>query len=186
MSKIRTFLAVDVGRQVRSRCSALIDQLSRAVPGAKWVKPDTLHITLAFLGDVEDRDLMRVCRAAEAGCAGHAPFSLEVTGLRCFGSPKKPRTLWLGVGEGLEELRALQASVEAALVETGLYRAEEGPYEPHLTVARFKHGGADVSAELERHARWDGGACEVQQVLVMSSELKRDGPEYTVLGRAAL
>jgi 2'-5' RNA ligase len=186
MSRIRTFLAIDLGRPVRSRCSTLIDVLSRTVTGAKWVKPDTIHITLAFLGDVEDRDLIRVCRAAEKGCVGHAPFSLEIAGLGCFGNPKKPRTLWAGVGEGLAELKALHAALDAALVETGLYRSEEGPFEPHLTLARFKHGGPDVSADLEKHAAWAGGACEVEEVLVMSSDLKRDGPEYTVLGRAAL
>ena len=64
--------------------------------------------------------------------------------------------------------------------------AEAGPFEPHLTLARFKHGGLDVSAELEKHAAWAAGACEVEEVLVMSSDLKRDGPEYTVLGRAPL
>ena len=116
MSRIRTFLAIDIGRQVRSRCSTLIDTLSRTITGAKWVKPDTIHITLAFLGDVEDRDLIRVCRAAEKG--------LQVPNYPALEAQKKVSAAWLvehsGFGKGYTAGRAgLSRKHALAIVNRG-------------------------------------------------------------------
>ncbi len=183
MSRIRTFVAIDLGKRVRSRCVALQEAL--AAPGVRWVTPDTMHLTLLFLGDVEDRDLARVCKAVAAGCEGHPAFTLEVEGVGCFPNPTRPRTVWAGVGDGADELKALQASIDAALVETGLYRSEEKPFTPHITLGRFKHG-ADISAEVAKHAEWAAGGCAVAEVLIMSSDLRAEGPEYVLLGRVAL
>jgi 2'-5' RNA ligase len=183
MSRIRTFVALDIGKRVRSRCAALQESLH--LPGVRWVKPDTMHLTLCFLGDVEDRDLARVCKAVADGAKGHPPFSFEVEGVGCFPHPARPRTVWAGIGDGVEQVKALQASIDAALVETGLYRSEERPYNPHLTLGRFKFG-KDITAQIEAQSGWAAGSCEASEVLVMSSELGPDGPEYTVLGRAPL
>jgi 2'-5' RNA ligase len=183
MSRIRTFVAIDLGKKVRSRCVALQGAID--APGVRWVAPETMHITLAFLGDVEDKDLNRVCKAVAAGCAGHEAFTLEIEGVGCFPNPSRPRTIWAGAGEGSEELKALQASIDAALVETGLYRSEEKPFTPHVTLGRFKHG-EDISEAVEAQAGWAAGGCPVGEVLVMSSDLRPEGPEYAVLGRVAL
>jgi len=183
MSRIRTFVAIDLGKKARGRCIALQEALG--VPGVRWVRPETMHLTLVFLGDVEDRELARVCKAVAAGCAGHEPFAIEITGVGCFPNPAKPRTIWAGVGEGAEEVVALQASVDAALVGAGLYRTEEKAFRPHVTLGRFKHGD-DVTATVAAHAAWGAGACQVSEVLVMSSEMLGAGPEYTVLGRVGL
>jgi 2'-5' RNA ligase len=91
----------------------------------------------------------------------------------------------VGVGEGADELTALQASIEAALVQTGLYRAEERPFTPHVTLGRARTPG-DFSAVVESHARWSGAGFDVTEVLVMSSELRPEGPEHAVLGRVPL
>ncbi|MBY0229468.1 MAG: RNA 2',3'-cyclic phosphodiesterase [Gemmataceae bacterium] len=185
MARVRTFVAVEVGRAVRARCLALQSSLRREVPGAHLAKAEPMHVTLAFLGDVEDRDLHAVCKAVDAGCAGHDAFALSLAGLGCFPNPERPRTLWAGTGEGTEELKALQADVEAALVRTGLHRAEDRPWSPHLTLARVKEPEG-VKEALEAHAGWQGGEWDVGEVLVLSSTLAREGPEYAVLSRAKL
>src|SRR3954470_1669640 len=102
MSRIRTFLAVELPGGLRSRLVALQETLARAGGDVRWSAPETLHVTLLFLGDVEDRDLHTVCRAVGGVCAKLKPFPITVEGVGCFPSPSRPRTLWAGVKEGAE------------------------------------------------------------------------------------
>ena len=102
MARVRTFIAIEIGRSAKARCLALQASLKREVTGARWTTGANLHLTLSFLGDLEDRDLNVVCKAVELGSAGHAAFGLSVEGLGCFPNPEKPRVLWAGIGGGVE------------------------------------------------------------------------------------
>lgn len=188
MARLRTFLAVDLDDGVRGRAEDLQESLAEHAPGVKWVEPENLHVTLLFLGEVADRDIPAVCQAAATACRDHAPFSLAVESLRCFGNPRRPRTVWVGVSEGKSQLCALHADLEAALLKLGCYRREERPFTPHITLGRVKKemSSDDFAAALAEHADWKGGTVDVEEVLVLSSELRSDGPEYTVLSRAHL
>lgn len=188
MSRIRTFLAVEIPDGLRSRLVALQESLAKAGGDVRWAAPATLHVTMLFLGDVEDRELHTVCRAVAAVCAKHRPFPMTVEGVGCFPSPRRPRTIWAGVTEGAEQLRALHDALEVPLVEKGLYRREDRAFTPHLTIGRVR-GEQDsdrIAAALAKHATWSGGGCEVGEVLVMASDLKPSGPVYSVMSTAAL
>jgi 2'-5' RNA ligase len=113
-------------------------------------------------------------------------MSLEKAG--CFGNPRRPRTWWVGVGLGLQEVCALHDALEPPLLELGCYRREDRAYTPHLTIGRVRSDQPnDVLAKLlARKATWDGGHMPVREVHVMSSELGRDGPTYTILSRGKL
>ena len=188
MSRLRTFLAVALDKAVRDRAVVLQGTLARGGAEVKWVEPENLHITLLFLGEVADKEVPAVCKAVAAVAAGHAPFAMSVEGVRCFGPPRRPRTLWVGVGEGTQELVALHDALEPPLLELGCYRREARPFTPHLTLGRVRgeRGGDDLTKALARQAGWKGGSVPVRDVHVMSSELRPDGPEYTVLSRARL
>jgi 2'-5' RNA ligase len=188
MARLRTFLAVDLDELVRGRAVDLQDALAESAEGVKWVEAENLHVTLLFLGEVADRDLPAVCQAAARACRKHAPFALRVESLSCFGNPRRPRTIWVGVGDGTPQLCALHADLETALLELGCYRREDRPFTPHITLGRVKKELASeaFATALTKHAKWKGGVVDVDQVLVMSSELRSDGPEYTVLSRARL
>jgi 2'-5' RNA ligase len=188
MARLRTFLAVDVGAGIRSRLVALQEALARAAEEVKWVEEENLHVTLLFLGDVDERDVTDVCRAVGDVCAGLPAFPLSVEGVGCFPHARRPRTLWAGVGTGARELIALHDALEGPLVELGVYRREERAYTPHVTLGRVKSDRpAERLAEaLTRHASWRGGEGEVREVLVMSSQLTPQGPVYSVLSTAKL
>ncbi len=188
MSRLRTFIAVAVDRAIRGRLVSLQAALARSAEGVKWVEEENLHVTLLFLGDVDERDVTEVCRTVAKVCAAHEPFLLRVEGVGCFPQAKRPRTIWAGISSGTKELIALHAALEPALSELGCYRHEERQYTPHLTLGRVKHsdnGQALVSA-LQRHTDWVGGECEVAEILVMSSQLTPRGPIYGVLSTAEL
>lgn len=188
MKPTRTFIAIDPGQAIRDRLVSLQENLAKSGADVKWVEPKNLHLTLLFLGEVDQRDLVSVCRAvAETAAARLAfPMTLEKTG--AFPNTRRPKTLWVGVGQGAQEVCAVHDSIETPLLELGCYRREGRAYTPHLTLGRVR---ADKSAEsltasLAKYADWRGGETTVHEVLVMGSELNPDGPVYTVLGRGKL
>lgn len=184
----RTFIAVEVPSEGRDRIERLRAKLAPDIPGAKWVAKENLHLTLAFLGDVQDADLAAVCRAAASAAAPFEPLELALDGLGCFGSPARPRTLWAGVaGPGLDGLRALQKSLTAAVAREG-YRADDR-FDAHVTLARFKPGrgpAPNLTGVLEKNRGWSGGAWNVAEVVTFASTLTPDGPVYAPLATARL
>ncbi len=188
MARLRTFIAVAIDKTIRDRAVVLQESLGRAGADVKWVEPENMHVTLLFLGEVEDRSLPAVCRVVAEVAAEWPPFEMSVAGAGCFPSPRRPRTLWVGIGEGLQELVALHDALEPPLLDLGCYRREVRQYTPHITLGRVKgEAGADqLATALARRADWQGGQVRVREVLVMSSELRSEGPAYTVLGRGKL
>jgi 2'-5' RNA ligase len=188
MARLRTFIAVELASPIRSRCVALQETLGRVCGDVKWVEPENLHVTLLFLGEVDERDLLAVCRSVSAACTGLTPFRMSVEGVGCFGDRRRPRTIWVGVGEGNAELVALHDALERPLLELGCYRREERKFTPHVTLGRVRSNrpSDSVAQELDRQADWNGGECLVREVLVMSSELRPEGPVYAVLSRGVL
>jgi RNA 2',3'-cyclic 3'-phosphodiesterase len=187
MPRIRTFIAVGLDAAIHDRTMKLQETLARtAADEVKWVERDNLHVTLLFLGEVEDRQLHEVCRAVATGCAGHEGFTLTVGGVGAFPNLRRPRTLWVGLGMGTQQLIALHDDLEERLLELGCYRREERSYTPHITLGRIR--GDEVSEPLvqalTKNANWQGGQMQVTEVLVMSSELTPKGPLYTVMSRA--
>jgi 2'-5' RNA ligase len=186
--RIRTFVAVEIGSAIRDCAAELIDEFRAAGADVKWVEPQNLHITLKFLGDVDSREIHHVCQAVQGAVAEVAPFEFEVRGAGAFPNAKRPRTVWLGVGEGHEELVDLNRRVEKPLEKLG-YRREARRYQPHLTIGRARRGGpgvVELGNLIREHADFDLGRTTVSQVVVFSSQLDRSGPTYEALARAPL
>lgn len=185
--KIRTFVAVPLPDSLRKRAVKVASELAAIAPGVKWVEPNSLHWTLQFLGPVEQRETSEICDAVAEGVLEFAPFDLQMLGAGAFPTPDRPRTLWLGVGQGRDEMIALQAAVEKSLEPLG-FRGEARRYRPHLTIGR--PGRGEQPRELADHlaalADFDGGTMLVDEVVVYSSELTRQGPIYEALGFAPL
>jgi 2'-5' RNA ligase len=188
MARFRMFIAVDFGKAIRDRVVALQEVLARTGVEVKWVEPENLHVTLLFLGEVEDRTVPAVCRVVADCCQQRAAFPMTVAKAGCFPNPRRPRVLWVGIGEGTPELCALHDALEPPLLELGCYRREERHYTPHITLGRVKSDRPTekLAAALAKHADWQAGQTVVPEVLVMSSELTPTGPVYTVLSRAKL
>ena len=188
MARIRTFIAVDLAEGVKARLAALQEKLGRSAAGVKWTRPENMHLTLHFLGEVEQLEVVSICRVVRDRARKHAPFTLETAGLGAFPNTRRPKILWAGITEGVPELRTLHADLEEGLLDLGCYRREDREYTPHLTLGRLGHDdrAEEWAAVLAEHADWQGGATSVEEVLVMASEMRRGGPEYSVLGRGQL
>lgn len=188
MARTRTFLAVDIGDAIRKRVAAVQAELAATGAIVKWVEPASYHVTLHFLGELDDRDLAQVCRATMKETAKIESFRMSIAGLGAFPNERRPKILWAGIDEGTENLVSLFTAIEAPLADLGIYRKEDRPYTPHLTLGRAatEADGELIAPELEKHRGWTGGITTVDEVLVLASDLKRSGPEYTVMGRAPL
>jgi RNA 2',3'-cyclic 3'-phosphodiesterase len=185
--KIRTFVAVAIPDDIRARALAAAEQLAVVAPDVKWVEPQSLHWTLNFLGNVEQRETGEICAAVAEAAQEHEAFDLQIRGAGAFPTADRPRTLWLGVGEGREGMIALQLSIEKALESLG-FRGEARRYTPHLTIGRPGRGEAppELATELAAMADFNGGNMLVDEVTIFSSELTRQGPVYDPLGFAPL
>jgi 2'-5' RNA ligase len=187
MARIRTFIAVDPGKPIRDRLLTLQETLARTGTEVKWVEADNLHVTLLFLGEVDDREVHKVCRLVADGVQEQPGFPMTVETVGCFPSPRRPRVVWAGVGDGAQPLCAMHDALEEPLTELG-YRREERRYTPHITLGRVKSDRPTekLATALAKNAGWKGGETAVREILVMSSELTAQGPIYTVLSRAPL
>lgn len=188
MARVRTFIAVDPGGTIRDRLANVQRKLAREVTDVKWVEEDNLHLTLLFLGEVRDRDLPSVCRAVSKTTIEIPSFSIEVKTIGCFPNPRRPRVVWAGVGMGAEDVVALHDALESPLDTLGCYRREERQFTPHVTLGRTKSDDPSehMAKVLPTYQDWSAGEGVIKEVLVMSSELTSQGPEYTVLARGKL
>ena len=119
MSRLRTFVAIETSQEVRGHAAKLIERLRGAEAKVKWVAPENMHLTLKFLGDVPAENINNVCRAVQEAADLHGPFPVDCQGAGAFPDAKRPRTIWMGVREPLEAIRALQTSVDQQLQKLG-------------------------------------------------------------------
>ena len=183
---MRTFIAIRLPDQLRSEIGRFTEQLREYFPGLRWVKPENMHLTLRFLGEI-DPGVLAELEGAVAGAAElFEPFELEVNTVGHFGSQRRPRVLWLGLKES-KELTSLAESVENALVERGFGRADK-PFKAHLTLARMKKTSAlapDWKAVRENlPPTWP--SWPVQEVEIIESTLTPRGPIYETLAHCPL
>jgi 2'-5' RNA ligase len=186
--RLRTFIAVDIDPFTRDRLVGLQERLGASGAAAKWVEPENLHVTMLFLGEVDAREVPDVCRVVAEAAARFSPFPMTVAGAGAFPTPRHPRILIAQVTEGAQELIDLHDAIELQLLDLGTYRREDRTFKPHVTIGRVRGRieGDGLSVAIRQFASWEGGQTQVREVLVMSSELKSEGPEYTVLSLAAL
>jgi len=188
MARTRLFLAVDLDAVVRRQIVVLQRTLADIAADVKWVEPDHLHVTVLFLGEVDDRDLAHLCRIVAKVAAATPSFPLSPAGLGAYPTLRRPKTLWTGLSEGAAELVALQAALVPPILDLGAFRQEERAYTPHLTLGRVNGEDAEaaLAKELPKYADWKAGRTGVRDVTIYASEQRKTGPAYTVIGRAEL
>ena len=148
----------------------------------RWVKPENVHLTLMFLGDVVEEDLARVTSILESVCGRHESFEVAPSGFGAFPSARRARILWAGVGEGAERLTALAHDVQRSLESLG-FEPEKRPYRPHLTLGRARGRPAVLGAS---GITPPGLGFPVNSVELVESVLGEAGATYSTLASRAL
>jgi 2'-5' RNA ligase len=181
---VRTFVAVLLSDELRSRLAVEIDGLRRH-PGVAWVAAENLHITLKFLGGVDEGRLPTVVAALDAAVTVGA-FDVAVRGLGAFPTPTRPRVIWAGTAPAPAFTR-LAESVDRALVALG-FSPEGRAFTAHVTLGRVREPRRDaaLTAALEAAATRAFGSLRVERVSLMRSDPSPRGARYTELAGFAL
>jgi 2'-5' RNA ligase len=176
---MRLFTAVTLGPTIEARTTAELQRLRTVAPQVRFVKAEGVHLTLVFLGDVEEARLPSLREALEPVGPRHAPFVLSVGGGGSFGSPSRPRVLWADVRGETEALKALHADTAAALQPLG-FEPERREYTAHLTLARAKDPRGDPALRrcVEALEGTDFGEGRVDRLVLFES---RGGHYHSLL-----
>lgn len=182
---MRQFLAVDLSDELRAGLGSLQKRLQAEARGWRWVRPEKIHLTLRFLGEVPaERDAG--CREAWRSVAAHAsPFSFRLQGIGSFPARGGPRVLWVGVREqgSAGRLAHLAAAFEGAARDVG-FDHDNRPFRPHLTLARAERSGRATLPESQEYR--SSTALDVDHTTLFRSELLPGGARYSVLESFAL
>ncbi|WP_440059886.1 RNA 2',3'-cyclic phosphodiesterase [Thermogladius sp. 4427co] len=174
----RIFIAVEIlDRSVIEKLSRVIKDIVSTGADVKPVEEENLHITIRFIGEVEERIVAQVCEILKQ--IKHTPFQIHISGLGAFPNIEKPRVIWAGVLEGSRELTAIHDSVEKELRKIGIPPDRE-EFVPHLTLARVKSGrGLNTLVKFIKLAQnIDFGLVAVDKVVLKESFLTPRGPIY--------
>ena len=193
---IRTFVAIELEtplRQALAQVQATIrSRLEKSVGSdvrIQWVKPESIHLTLKFLGDIPEALVPEIQTALACATGKHNRFAAEVRGLGVFPDVRTPQVLWVGMATHADALTQLAADVETALGTIG-FAPEARRFSPHLTLARIKERSRDVGRALSGEGMLAQdtklGAMAVTAVSLMKSDLQRSGSVYTRLCAVSL
>ena len=185
---LRAFIAIELSAELKRQISELQADLKRQAPelqALSWVRPEGIHLTLRFLGDMDERQIEPLTNVLKAAAATVPVFRLELRGLGGFPTPARTRVLWLGLtgdAEAISALHHLQATIEQEVVGLG-FAGEERAYTPHLTLARVRNRAVSgplaklIMKEQDRMV----GELRAGSVELIKSELRPSGALYSSL-----
>jgi len=191
---IRTFVAIELDEEIRKAIAGiqrqvqeqLMKQLRHTASDVRvqWVRPDSIHLTLKFLGDIDEARVEDIRAALLSAVRTQSRLAVEVGGLGVFPDLRAPRVLWVGLFGQVDALMRVAAEVEAALTGVG-FPPESRPLSPHLTLARIKERSRDVGKGLADSGLMTQpfrvGSLAVHAVCLMKSDLKPSGAVYSRL-----
>jgi 2'-5' RNA ligase len=193
---VRLFVALDITENIRSRIQRFIEGLSGFAPDARWVSPESLHLTLKFIGEKPEQSVEEIKAALLSISSG--PLDIAFRGYGFFPGPKHARVFWIGVEAG-PQLPALSAAVDNALAPLNIPK-ETHAFFPHITLARAaasratkgERGGGQIRGfdrlreKLSALSSPDFGTMTAREFFLYESKLSGKGPRYIKLASFAL
>jgi len=178
--KIRMFISIPV------KDPSPIEPLGKELRTISNVKPSPLsqmHITLRFIGDIDDSKTKKVIRCVADACAGMAPFEVTICGAGCFPNQKRPSVVWVGAEPG-DVLTGLSNRISDNLRAANI-GFDEKPFKSHITIGRCS-GPADIGGFLDKHRDQVLQTFVCDGICIMRSELGPSGAKHTVLEKVSL
>ena len=184
---LRAFVAIKLTDEIIGQAKALQDALKDRGLKLKWVKPQNLHLTLKFLGDIPEANVAAIGAALHAAAGDEAPLKLTVQGMGVFPGIKRQRVLWIGLGGEVDRLKEVQARIEDQLEPLG-HRKEKRGFKAHLTLARIKGSIAPhrLLRAIEAVADYEPQPFEARRLILYKSDLRPKGAIYTPLEEVTL
>jgi 2'-5' RNA ligase len=192
MVAVRSFIAVELPDALQQQLAEVQRRLRQGLQDfpIRWVRPESIHLTLKFLGMVPAPQIDEVIAALRGLTLERGPFMFVVEGLGCFPDPRHPRVIWVGVSDPARALASFQRLVETSMQQLG-YPMEDRPYQPHLTLARVSRDAMpahhrQIAEMIERTPVGRLGEVRVEEITLMRSDLHPHGAIYTPIIRLPL
>ncbi len=185
MSKLRTFVAIEIPNNAKEQIAAVQSELKRHGDRVSWVKSTNIHLTLKFLGDVEESLIDSIGNKVQTAAEKSAPFSADIADVGAFPNLRRARVLWAGVNGGEIELRDLVRNLENELNDVG-FPKEKRKFNPHLTIGRVKSPLSPHFMAWIKQLEFNAGTLPGKEIVFMRSELKPTGAVYTPLCKVRL
>ncbi|MBS1791149.1 MAG: RNA 2',3'-cyclic phosphodiesterase [Acidobacteria bacterium] len=180
---MRTFIAIELPNSVKAELAKLQTELRRTGADIGWTNPENIHLTLRFLGEIEERKVDELKRVCAEIAAEFQPFSLCLKDTGYFPDFRRPRVLWVGLGGSIEIAAQLQNRLEQGVSALGFDR-EDKSFKPHLTIGRVK-SGKNVKPLVAKADMYPLPELpfDVGEIVLFKSELLPAGARYTALGK---
>jgi 2'-5' RNA ligase len=187
MTSIRSFIAIPIGTEIISRIEKTQRELKSMPVDVKWVNLASIHLTLKFLGNVEEETVEDIAQGIQRGIKGVTPWSAAVKKMGAFPSLRNPRVVWIGIEDTIGQLVRLQSQIEKEMSKLG-FEEEKRMFSPHLTLGRVRspRGRDELAKFLFDERERVFGEIKVDRVILLKSELRPSGAVYTSLKELAL
>lgn len=178
---MRSFIAIELPETARSALESLQGELKKCGADIRWVRPEHIHLTLKFLGDIKEKDVAGIAEDIKGTCSRYPAFKLAISRMGVFPNTKSPRVLWVGL-DNSGVLSGIYNEIEAGMASLGFER-ENRRFVPHLTLGRFRspRGKDGLLEKMETCKNSEFGLIEVNSVSLMRSDPGPEGAKYTRL-----
>lgn len=175
---MRSFLAIELPETIKKALAEFQQELKKCGSDVRLTRPENIHLTLKFLGNIEEDKADIIAEKIRVTCKGLSVFKLSISGTGVFPNNRAPRVLWAGI-ELNDEIKTLQEAIEEAMASLGFER-ENRRFSPHLTLGRFRSssGKQAVLDKMDSYRENIFGIMDVNSVLLMRSDLGPGGAKY--------
>ncbi|MBI4682424.1 MAG: RNA 2',3'-cyclic phosphodiesterase [Nitrospirae bacterium] len=183
---MRSFIAIELPDTVKSALLSLQQELKTCGADVRWVRPEGVHLTLKFLGDIEEKLVDGIVETLKGTCRKFQKFNCEVRGIGVFPGNKAPRVLWAGI-EDHDALKLIQKEIDTGMSSLGFER-EDRKFTPHLTLGRFRssEGKMTLINKMGAYKEYSVGIIDVNRISFMRSDLGPAGAKYTKIAEIPL
>ncbi len=184
---IRSFIAMDLPSAVIARLENAQQQLQQLKLRARWVRPENIHLTLKFLGNISPGRIDAIAHAMDQAARDRPAFVLALRGIGFFPGIRRARVIWMGLGGQVQQLFALQRKLEAHLEAIG-FAAEKRPFKGHLTLGRIRQSipPAVMRRVVDDFSDFGSDEFAADRICLYQSDLQPSGPVYTRLKQTQL
>ena len=184
---IRAFIALELPEEIIAFIRKIQEGLRSYGFKARWVRPENIHLTLKFLGDINSEEIKKAGDAIISAASENASMSLSAKGIGFFPGVKRSQVIWTGIAGQTRELADLQKTLDGKLDTVG-FPKEKRPFKGHLTIARIKRkiDARRLVDAMKEFAKFESKTFIADEVVLFKSELKPSGAVYTMLMSVAL
>ena len=179
--EIRSFLAFELPEDIKTIVTRVSGEIRKSSLDVRWVRPEFIHLTVVFMGDVQSEQIPSMGKSLDAVCANHGSFSISLKPMGCFPNSRNPRVIWLGIDGDLERMSRFRDDLQVALSPFGI-KEEVRAFRPHLTLGRFKKPAkrqTELEQMLVKYRELSSPARTLDELVLFRSDLKPGGAVYT-------